>query len=183
MKKKIKLDELIVGQETYPTWSTKAVYSLQAESKDDELLIYYVVKGNRRISRIFPKKIELSTKFLYVMGLLKGEGSNTLGNSNYRRFTITNSDPKVVSIILKELEESKLFSKAELLDNSIHILHHLVEDGEAIDYWANQLRLKPQKFRCFKDKSRTSKYGVCHVYISDVLLRRVIDLLHQKLMA
>lgn len=177
---KIKLKSLVEGQITYPSWTTGSTYHLKAEENDNSTLIYYKIQTNKRISRLFPKEITLTQRFTYTLGLLKGEGSNALGKSNYRRLTITNSNPNVINLILDELERSGLFKKSDLIAKSVHLLHHTEADNEVIDYWSNKLNIVKSKFKCFDDKLKTSKYGVCHVYISDVLLRRVIDLIHDK---
>ena len=174
---KIKLKNLVEGQITYPSWTTSSTYSLKAEEHDKSIVVYYKIKTNKRISRVFPKEIILTPKFTYTLGLLKGEGSNALGKSNYRRLTITNSNPDVINLILDELERSGLFKKSDLIAKSVHLLHHTESDNLVIDYWSNKLSLPKNKFKCFDDKLKTSQYGVCHVYISDVLLRRVIDIL------
>lgn len=174
---KIKLKSLVEGQVTYLSWTTSSIYSLKAEENDNDVLVYYKIQTNKRISRVFPKEITLTPKFTYTLGLLKGEGSNALGKSNYRRLTITNSNPDIIKLILDELEISNLFKKSDLIAKSVHLLHHTELDEDVIAYWSNQLDIPRIKFKCFDDKLKTSKYGVCHVYISDVLLRRVIDIL------
>ena len=174
---KIKLKSLVEGQITYPSWTTSSTYTLKAEENDKNILIYYKIKTNKCISRVFPKEITLTPKFTYTLGLLKGEGSNALGKSNYRRLTITNSNPDIINLILDELEVSNLFKKSDLIAKSVHLLHHTEIDDKVIDYWSDKLDIPRNKFKCFDDKLKTSKYGVCHVYISDVLLRRVIDIL------
>ena len=173
----INLKSLVEGKATYPSWTTGSVYPLKVEENGSSALIYYTIKTNKRISRLFPKEIILSPKLTYMLGLLKGEGSNALGKSNYRRLTITNSNPDIISLILDELERSDLFKKSDLITKSVHLLHHTEPDGKVIEYWSNVLDIPKNKFKCFDDKLKTSKYGVCHVYISDVLLRRVIDIL------
>lgn len=114
------------------------------------------------------------------MGLLRGEGSTSLGKSNYRRFTISNSDSKVINLILGELDKNNLFKKSNLIDKSIHLIHHIEPKNKVINYWSKKLNLPESKFKCFDDKSKTSPFGVCHVYISDVLLRRIVDLIHSQ---
>ncbi len=175
----IKLQKLVKGKKTYPSWSTGTAYFLKAESKKEACLIYYTTKSNRLISKNFPKSIKLCPKFCYILGILKGEGSNSLGKSSYRRFTLTNSDPDIIKLVLGELDKKNLFKKTKIIDKSIHLLHNTCSEEEAINYWSEKLDLPKNKFKCFDDKQKTSIFGVCHVYISDVLLRRIIDLLQE----
>ncbi len=174
----ISVQEIINNKQTYPSWTTNSTYPIECKNLGNETLVYYVIKGNRKISRIFPKNIELSPRLSYALGFLKGEGSTSLGKSNYRRLTITNSIPEIIKLVIDELDKNDLFSKEKIIDKSISILHHTLPDEEVIDFWSKQLQLYKSKFRCYDDKSKTSQHGVCHVYISDVLLRRVIDLMH-----
>ncbi len=177
---KIEIKELVKGKNTYPSWTTNSSYPLRTKDEGGNILVYYIIKRNRKISRLFPKEINLTPKLSYVLGLLKGEGSTSLGKSNYRRFTITNSDPKVINIILEGLNENSLFRKSNLIDKSVHLLHYIESQDMVVDYWSKKLGLPKNKFKCFDDKTKTSFFGVCHVYISDVLLRRIIDLIHDK---
>ena len=177
---KIKINELVEGRLTYPNWTTNSTYPLKTKDYGEDIIIYYKTKGNRKISRFFPKEINLTHRLSYVFGLLKGEGSTSLGKSNYRRFTITNADYRIINLILEELDKNNLFKKSNLIDKSIHLLHHTELKNKVIDYWSKKLNLPKRKFKCFDDKSKTSPFGVCHVYISDVLLRRIIDLIHDE---
>jgi hypothetical protein len=178
----MKISRLIEDKFTYPNWNSNAAYPLQAKESKSNIEVYYIVKGNRKVGRQFPKEIDISSSFSYALGLLKGEGSNSLGKSNYRRFTITNSDPRVIRFLVKQLESAGLLSISELKEGSFHLLHHTATDNEAIEYWSKPLNLPESFFKCFDDKTKTTPYGVCHVYLSDVLLRRVIDLLHELVM-
>lgn len=178
---KINLKQLLKEKKTYPSWTTNSVYPLKVEEVNNEILVYYNTKANHKISRIFPAEIELTPKLTYVFGFLKGEGPTSLGKSNYRRFTITNTDPLILNITLTELENSTLFKKEEIIDKSIHLMHHTKSDEEVIKYWSNKLNLPEKKFKCFKAKPGRNAFGVCHVFISNVLLRRVIDVIHEEI--
>jgi hypothetical protein len=174
----IKIKELVNGKETYPSWSTNSTYSIYTKELGNQIEVYYYIKGNRKISRIFPNEIILNPRFCYCLGFLKGEGPTSLGKSNYRRVTITNTNPEILNLVFEELENSNLFLKSQIIKHSISLLHHTKTDQEVINYWSKKLTLPKNKFRCYDDKSKTSDFGVCHIYISDVLLRRVIDLIH-----
>ncbi|MFH1409497.1 MAG: hypothetical protein ABIH34_06305 [Nanoarchaeota archaeon] len=181
---KINIKELIKGNKTYPTWSTGSCHQLYATNeKQNTIKIFYTTKSKRIISRVFPKKLTLSPEFCYVLGFLKGEGSNSLGKSNYRRFTITKSDPDIMKFVLKILEKNKLLSLSRLINKSCHLIHFKLTEKKVIEYWSEKLKLPEEKFKCFEDKNKTSLFGVCHIYISDVLLRRVVDLIQEKIMS
>jgi hypothetical protein len=173
------LKKIVKNKKTYPSWSTGATYFLESKEKEENIEIYYKTKSNRKISRIFPKKLSLTPKLTYSLGFLKGEGANALGKSNYRRFTLTNSEPQTILLVLNELDKNNILKKTQLREKSIHLLHHNKSDSEVINYWSKNLNLPKKLFKCFEDKNKTSDYGVCHVYVSDVLLRRVIDLIHE----
>ncbi|MBU2639889.1 MAG: hypothetical protein KKG75_04260 [Nanoarchaeota archaeon] len=177
----IEISKLIEGKQTYPSWATNSIHNLQSHEDKEGVLVYYRTKSNKLISRFFPNKVNLTPRLIYVLGLLKGEGSNSIGDSNYRRFTMTNSDPAIIKIVLNELDKHNLFKKSKLIDKSIHLLHHTKSNKEVISYWSKKLGLNKSKFKCFNSK-KTTPFGVCHVYISDVLLRRVVDLIHEKIM-
>ena len=108
---KISIKKLVEGNKTYPSWSTNSTYDVKVKNNGNSALVYYDIKTNKRINRIFPKQINLTSSFIYTLGLLKGEGSNALGKSNYRRLTITNSNPEIIKLILNELEKSGLLKK------------------------------------------------------------------------
>lgn len=173
---KIKLKKIVEGEKTYPSWTTGSEYELQTSEGQKSLKVFYKVSIGRKIGREFPKFIQLSSKFCYVLGLIKGEGANSLGKSNYRRFTLTNSDPNVIKLVLTELKNQNLVSN-QFPERSFHILHFKKLKRQVVDYWSNELSIDKSKFKCFDDKNKTSDYGVCHIYLSDVLLRRITDLL------
>lgn len=177
---KIKIKKLVEGEYTYPTWTTNSVYPLKTQFIGNSTSVFYNTKSNREISRIFPNDISLTPRLIYALGLLKGEGPTSLGKSNYRRITITNSNPAIINIILEEFDKNNLFKISRLIDKSIHLLHYTESENQVIDYWVKNLNLPKNKFKCFNDGIKTSPFGVCHVYISDVLLRRILDLLHNK---
>jgi hypothetical protein len=178
---KIDLKKLIVGKITYPSWTTNSTYPLKYEENNSCIFIYYITKTNKRILREFPKEIFFTPHLIYVFGFLKGEGSTALGKSNYRRLTITNTDDVILKITLNELEKSGLFKTKNIINKSIHISHHTKDDEEVLKYWSKKLNLPIEKFKCFELKAGRNPYGVCHIYISDVLLRRVVDIIHEEI--
>lgn len=178
---KIHIKELIKNKCSYPSWTTSSSYPLKYKEFNNECQIYYMTKSNKKITRTFPKIIKLTPILAYVFGFLKGEGPTSLGKSNYRRLTITNTDPIIMGLTLKELEKAGLFRTAQLTKNSSHIMHHTKTDLESTQFWSDKIKLPKSKFKCFKAKPGRNPFGVCHIYISDVLLRRIIDLIHEKI--
>jgi hypothetical protein len=87
----------------------------------------------------------------------------------------------MISMTLSESDNSNLFKKSSLIDKSIHIMHHTKPNEEAVKYWSDMLRLPLAIFKCFKAKPGRNPFGVCHVYISNVLLRKVIDMIHEEI--
>lgn len=174
----IDLSKLVDGIKTYPSWTTGRQYSLGIQTIDDEIIeTFYQIAGpvKRKISRQFPRKLKLSPRFIWALGFLKGEGSNALGKSNYRRFTITNTNPEFLRIVLNELESVHLFRRKNISNTGVNILHAKETESAVRAFWSNELSIPIEKIRYYDDKVKTSKYGVCHIYISDVLLRRVVD--------
>ena len=174
---KIALRKIIEGKMTYPSWSTNKVYEIHCKKvTESEIIAYYCLQGpiKRKISRTFPKYLDLSPRFIWVLGFLRGEGANSKGKSNYRRFTLTNSNPELIKICLCELHVQKLIDITNLPKNSFHIIHAL-DERKATEYWSAKLSVDSYKIKCFDDVKKTSLFGVCHVYIRDVLLRRAID--------
>jgi hypothetical protein len=145
--------------------------------KDDEIEIFYHSNQRKKYYRTFPRKICVNNKAAYILGLIKGEGANALGISNYRRFTFTNSDYNLVKLVVDFLDNTLLFPRKQIADKTIYIMHHQNKDAAAIAYWSEKLQIPRSKFRCISTEKRTRAYGICHVYLSDLLLRRIIDLL------
>lgn len=174
----IDLNKLVNGIKTYPSWTTNREYSLSVHAVDVEHIeVSYKIAGpvKRKIRRQFPKELELSPRFIWALGFLKGEGSNSLGKSNYRRFTITNTNPEFLRIVLDELESTCLFRRGDISNSGVNILHAKEAKLTVRAFWSDELHIPIEKVRFYDDKVKTSKYGVCHIYISDVLLRRVVD--------
>lgn len=65
-----------------------------------------------------------------------------------------------------------------LPDHCLKILRSDPErDNELLDYWSTQLEVSKSKFYLppKPDKIKHVRFGVCHVYISNVIFRLVID--------
>jgi hypothetical protein len=97
----IEIKDLVEGKLTYTSWSTNSSYVIRCKELDEHnVLVYYATKFNKTFSRKFPKIASTTPKFACVLGLIKGEGANAIGKSNYRRFTFTNSDCELVKQVL-----------------------------------------------------------------------------------
>lgn len=184
----ISIKKVLKGTLTYPSWSTKSQYLLQFENIDKEKIkAYYIItKGpiKRKIQNIFPKKIKLDPGFCWMLGFIKGEGMNSTRGKSYYRFLITNKNPSLINKVLEELEKSKLFSKKDLSPKSIHILHSNGPKKIVEKYWSQQLNMSRSLINIGKNEKnplKKSKYEVCHVYISNVLLRLLIDKLNERI--
>lgn len=174
----VELKDLVEGKLTYASWSTSNSYLLKCKELDEQnVLVFYITKSNKTFSRKFPRLVSITPKFACVLGLIKGEGANALGKSNYRRFTFTNSDCELVKQVLDTLSENKFLLKENLRKKSIYLMHFQNEESAVIGHWSKKLDLPVSKFRCIETTDKTRDYGICHVYISDVLLRRVIDIM------
>jgi len=174
----IDLASLLRGKLTYPTWSTESRYPLSVEIQGSEISISYKHKGNKRPKRNFPRYIKITPKLLWFFGFIYGEGSKSQGRSAYRRFTITNSDPKGLKLALDILEETKLLRRKDIPNRSIKIARSsLHNDVKLIEYWKKELQVSDEKFYMAPkyDENKKTEFGVCHIFISDVLLRRTID--------
>ncbi len=79
---------------------------------------------------------------------------------------------------MKQLHNSKLIDINILPHGSCHIIHSF-DSTNALNYWGKHLNLEKLKFKIINDHYNNSKFGVCHVYLSDVLLRRVVDELNE----
>lgn len=182
----IKVSEIVKGETTHPNWSSGSVYPLESFDEGDKTVVKYVMNktiNNRSYSRKFPKEIKLTLKLCWVLGFLRGEGFNGLGKSTYHRFGVTNKNPKLVNFVLNELDFCGLLIKNNLPDNSIEIMHFSGKKEEVIKYWSSSLNVPVYKIKIkhYRHQFEKSKYGVCHVYLTDVLLRRIVDILHEKI--
>ncbi|MFH1649644.1 MAG: hypothetical protein ABIA93_03780 [Candidatus Woesearchaeota archaeon] len=173
----IELAELLNDLNTYPSWTTGNEYPLQVRQVGDYIEVFYTTSQGKTFTRAFPAKIELSNCLAFSLGLIKGEGANAKGKSNYRRFHFTNANPMLISHVLRNLEKSGLLEISSIKAGAFHLLHFKDKESAVVTWWAKQLSLSPNYFRCFESEKRTTSKGVCHLYISDVLLRRVVDAL------
>jgi len=177
--------ELMDNKLTYPSWSTSTVYPINCSVlSDNEISVFYEINGpvRRRVSRRFPRFIKLEPNLIWLLGFLNGEGSNSICQSNYRRFTVTNKNPALIKLTIEYLHNISFIDKHKLSAGCFHIIH-AKEITTAIQYWSESLSLPEPMFKLFHDVNKTSRYGVCHFYLSDVLLRRVVDELNNHFMS
>lgn len=182
----IKISELVCGKRTHPNWSTGSTYPLESFREGNETIVKYVMTKTitkKVYTRRFPNEIKLTSSFCWILGFLKGEGFNGLGKSTYHRFGVTNKDSALINFVLDELNKSGLLSKNSLPDNSIEIMHFSGDKKSVVNYWKRHLDLPASKIKVksYKHQFKKSEYGVCHVYLTDVLLRRIVDLVHEEI--
>ena len=156
------------------------VRDLKIEKFNEKIL----VKGKNASMVEFPRYIHLSPDIFWLVGFLDGEGSKSKGKSGYLRFTITNSDPELIKMALNVLDKHNLLSKNKIPDKGIKIgrsSQH--DDKKLLNFWMIYLNLSKSKFYFSPkpDKLKKAKNGVCHIYIINMILRRVIDRLIEHL--
>jgi len=174
MQKNLDLITILKGLKSYPTWTTGNSYEISVGVKNKNTLL---IKGYH-CSLEFPRFIKITPKLFWLMGFLNGEGTNATNKSGYLRFTITNSNPEFMKMALDILDESKILPKFNIPDKSLKIgRSSLHDDKYLLNFWSKKLELPKFKFHLplKKDELKKAKYGVCHLYISNVLLRRVTD--------
>jgi len=173
----IDLAKILSGRSTYPTWSYGRTYPLEITVVTDLVKVTYKRKnGGKRPIGMYPRYVQLSPKLMWVFGFLKGEGSRSKGSSAYRHFTVTNADPEPLRLVLRVLQETGLLH--ELPNGCLKISRSDPRrDRELLDYWSRELGVPACKFYLppKPDEIKHAKFGVCHIYISNVLLRLVID--------
>lgn len=178
------LERLLSSVNTYPS-AKNNTYKLNTKKlTPNELEVYYIITAGatkKRILRKFPAKIKLTPELAWSLGFIKGEGANSKGTSNYRRFTLTNSDPVNVLFVMRALTEAKIIDKDNLKAGTIQIMHSTGPPQKVVNYWQKNLRVKKEAIKIVNDSDKRNYFGICHLYISDVLLRRVVDVLNETL--
>ncbi len=189
MEPVIDLIELVKTEYSYPTWSTDTSYKLKAEIIDkDKILIYYESEKTimkKMFKETFPRYINLTPGFCWALGFFEGEGLKSKKYTSYRRFNITNKNPRDLKKFLNELDKSGLLPKERIRGKCFQIHHFLNREEVVIEYWSKQLDFPKERFSA-KDYNHNLKRegnGVCHFDIGHVLLRRIFDLINEKLIA
>jgi len=183
----IDIKELMEGKLTYPSWSTQTQYPIECITNKDKVKVYYTTTKTimkKTHERYFPRFIKLTPGFCWALGFLKGEGLNSIRGKSYYRFELTNKNPDLINKIIEELDKSDLIKKEDYPKKCFQIMHSYGKEKEIKYYWAEALDFDKSKFNVMNNKHalRKSKHGVCHLYISDVLLRRVVDEINRYVM-
>ncbi len=177
----IDLQSIIRDEETYPSWSTGRRYKLKVfEEYDNEITIGYVTVSNRKFMRKFPKQITVSQELLWLIGFARGEGTQSTGKSGHIRFTLTNANARLmknaISILCKTglINRDSIYAKNALRINRSE--NH--DDTKLLIFWKKELSAPKSAFYFApkRDKNKKKINGVCHLYITDALLRRIFDL-------
>ncbi len=187
MENKIDLVELLKDQYTYPTWSTGTSYKLKTEIINyNQILIYYELEKTimkKKFKEFFPRYIHLTAGFCWALGFFEGEGMKSKKYTSYRRFNITNKNPRDLKKFLNELHKSGLLPKERIRGKCFQIHHFLNREEIVRDYWSKQLDFPKEMFSIqdYNHNLKRSGNGVCHFDLGHVLLRRIFDLLNEKL--
>ena|SRR3989338_3123250 len=186
---KIDILELINGQYTYANWSSGSMYELHGKPiNDKEIVVYYTIKKaimKKTISRVFTRYINLTPSFCWALGFFRGEGLSSRRSKSYHRFNITNKNPVCLKKFLKEIDKSGLLLSHNIKGKCFQI-HHFMNRPEIVEkYWSDQLGFPLEMFSAIDYDHNLSKEGngVCHFDIGDVLLRRIIDLINDSIIA
>ncbi len=175
------LCDIIIGKKTYPNWTTGNEYQLQVfENTQQYAIIGYRTIHGHTFKRKFPRFLEINNSFLWLIGFIRGEGSHSKGKSGYLRFTLTNSDSYLMKNAINSLIKSGLINRKTLPVRSIKIgRSSLHDDSELMEHWGKELGFSKEYFYFTnkRDENKKQKFGTCHLYISDVLLRRVMDII------
>jgi len=174
---KIDLVKLLDGVETYPNWSTQKTYKLKTSYDKKTVTVTYDCPS-KRPKRSFNRYVNAEKDLFWMFGFLEGESLNSIKSSSYKRFIVTNNNPKRMKLVLDILERYNFVTRKNLPKNSIRIRYGQNLNKNALpDYWAKKLQVKKDKIYLAKkpDILKKSERGLCDIYISDVLLRRVLD--------
>lgn len=173
---KLDMAKLLEGTTTYPNWSSGRVYPIQIIKEKDRVLLTY--KPSRKVQRYFSRYINITPELLWALGFIEGEGSNSLGKSAYARFMVTNSNPDKMLFILDVLDKHKILERKDLKKNSIRVRYGIMHNKEDLSsFWKSKLRVSRDNIYLATkpDPMKKSKYGTCDIYMSDAILRIVID--------
>ncbi len=186
---KINIPSIVLGASTYPNRSGRS-YKLNVRSVDPSHVdvFYEITSGaaRRLVSRRFPKQIEINSRFLWVLGLLRGEGLRSKGaKSSIYRFNIVNNDLEVIQAVIRILDESGLavFDEYRLRPGLIRISYGpYCDTWKARRHWARGLGIPLAKVEISKrpEPQKRARFGSCMFTLNDVLLRRVMDLIAQR---
>ena len=133
--------------------------------------------------RNFPRFIFLTPDLAWSLGFFKAEGLSSRRSRAYYRFHLTNKNPLCLKKVLDTLHFSGLLPKSNIHGRCFQIHHSENITSEVIRYWSIQLGFPSEMFQVKDYPSLCKKEnGVCRIDLSDPLLRRILDLLNDKLM-
>lgn len=184
---KIDLTILLKGKYTYPSRIKGIKYPINTQIINKKTInVYYDITSGikRRIEGTFPRYIYLSPGFCWALGFFKGEGVNSIINGSYRRFSIINRNPKYIKKFLDEILHSGLLEKSRLEQRCFQIHHYANALSKTRRYWAKELKIPGERIIMVNDKQSLKKKenGVCRFDISNVLLRKIVDLINEKIL-
>ncbi len=157
--------------------------------KDSKVEVSYQIThgaAKRIVRLVFPDHVRVDEKFLWVLGLFKGEGLKSVGSrSSMYRFSVVNNDPSVIRAVIRVLDESGLESLESMRTRSglIRISYGpYCDKKEAREYWALELSLPPSGIDLARDSEpqKREAHGSCALTLNDVLLRSIFDLIAEN---
>jgi len=175
---KIDILKLLNDVETYPTWYSNKTYRfIVTDNKDGTITVMYPCTG-RQPKQTFNRYIELTPQLIWTLGFIEGEGLKSRGKSAYRRFIVTNNDSEKMAFVLDVLETYNFVKRSNLTKNSIRIRYGNEHNREKLlKYWSKKLNVKRNIIYISQtpDPIKKSEFGTCDIYLSNIILRRVID--------
>lgn len=184
----IDLRELVSGKSSFPNREGHA-YELKSTDKGNCIEVYYkITRGaaRRTVKRCFPKRVRIDERFLWVLGILRGEGLRSLGSrSSMYRFMVVNNDPVVLRAVIRVLDESGLepFDRMKRRPGVFRISYGPSCDPQkAQGFWARELGVETKGVSLLgkAEPQKRARNGSCMLTINDVLLRRVFDLVAES---
>jgi hypothetical protein len=183
--------KLTRGKSTYPSRGGNC-YELKVSREDAQVAVRYeILKGaaRRKVTRLFPRYVTINESFLWVLGLLKGEGLRSIGSrSSMYRFSVVNNDPSVIRAVIKVLDESGLarFEDVKARGGLIRISYGpFCDKKEAKMFWARELGVNSKSVELARqaEPQKRAIHGSCTFTLNDVLLRRMMDLIADSVQA
>ncbi|MDA4127572.1 MAG: hypothetical protein OK452_10305 [Thaumarchaeota archaeon] len=184
----ISIGSIVQGKSTYQSRGGHSYILQTRDISESEIEVSYEITGGavrRRIARVFPREVEVDPRFIWVLGLLRGEGLKSIGpRSSMYRFYVVNNDYLVIRAVVRVLDESRL-ERWEHMKNRNGLVR--ISYGPACDksevrkYWAEKLGMPGRDIdlAAHAEPQKRARYGSCMLTMSDVLLRRVVDLIAQ----
>jgi hypothetical protein len=185
----IDIADLVRGLSTYPNRSASR-YKLRCRNNGPESIeVYYeITKGAvmRTVRRKFPRYIAINERFIWVLGLLRGEGLRSIGpRSSMYRFSVVNNDLAVIKAVIVVLDESRVarFDDIKTKGGLTRISYGpYCNVRRARKYWAEGLGITISKVEMARkaEPQKRARMGSCMFTLNDVLLRRIMDLIAER---